>query len=541
MGNKDHFWKRSYVRFIVLTCLSGFLLVLPDILLALCEESFSMFWDPKALLFLLPLAVGFVCAPNFFSAFILIFFSILEVVQFAHIKYFGVRLTPFALHLAQSNMDDVASEVVNLWPHYLFILPIVILPFLSIYLINKKFWTKKSWIGILSIGGLLFFLAHRLYSTTTPRFLPNARRITIDSSLKAFYGYFIVKYRHYKIHNYEPYIITENEYFKSEKPCNIVYIIGESCNYRHMSLFGYDVHDTTPRLRELAKGKDFYYTVGISGANSTAASTKFIANVLREPNNLIQMTSEKTNLFNLAKKSGFTTFYLSTQTDFLLASIGGFASIDYFMTRDTSPLQVLVKRDLYLHELIKEHRQHYGNKNLIVLHQYSVHAPYKKTYGAGYEAETVFSGQKNSLFDEYDNAMLYNDYLISEIFNFFNKSDDPYYIIWASDHNELLGEHGMWGHASGNLVPEASYIPVLIQTNDSEFLDKFKSIPYITHYEIAKLLAQRIGFDILNPNEEKEPNVFFTDGPDYTGKCGYFRFVKDLKNRTVTFDPPTYL
>jgi glucan phosphoethanolaminetransferase (alkaline phosphatase superfamily) len=45
--------------------------------------------------------------------------------------------------------------------------------------------------------------------------------------------------------------------------------------------------------------------------------------------------------------------------------------------------------------------------------------------------------QKN--LDDYNNAMLYNDFLVSQIFDFFNKSKDPFYIVWESDHNELLG------------------------------------------------------------------------------------------------------
>ena len=304
-----------------------------------------------------------------------------------------------------------------------------------------------------------------------------------------------------------------------------------------MSLFGYDIHDTTPRLKNLAQNPNFYHTVGISAASATSASFTMSINVVREPDNLKQLTLEATNLFNLAKQSGFETFYLSTQSDAILSGSSNF--IDHISTKELAPLQVYPQKDLYLLELIKN--QNYKQKNFIVLHQFSIHSPYEWTYGKNYKPEIVFSGQENPLLDQYDNAMLYNDWLISEMFNFFNKSEKPFYIIWASDHNELLGENGLWGHGSGvMLIPEVSQIPVLVQTNDSEFLDRVKNTFAITHYEIAKLLAQRIGFDIINPNEADEPDVFYTNGHNYCGKYGYIRFKKDISNRKVDYDPPHY-
>jgi glucan phosphoethanolaminetransferase (alkaline phosphatase superfamily) len=88
----------------------------------------------------------------------------------------------------------------------------------------------------------------------------------------------------------------------------------------------------------------------------------------------------------------------------------------------------------------------------------------------GDQAHHIFSGSSSKILDDCDNAMLYNDFLISQIFEFFDQSEDSFYIVWASDHNELLGEGGMSGDRSGNLVPEAAQIPVLVQSSDPIFL-----------------------------------------------------------------------
>jgi glucan phosphoethanolaminetransferase (alkaline phosphatase superfamily) len=260
-----------------------------------------------------------------------------------------------------------------------------------------------------------------------------------------------------------------------------------------------------------------------------------MTNAIYEPDNAWQTGLDATNLFKFAKQSGFQTFYLSTQCDTMLASIGGAQYIDHVVAKETDPIQVRLKKDMYLLELIR--KQTFSEKNFIVLHQSSVHSPYELTYGEGYEAPRVFTGNSQKILDDYDNAMLYNDFLISQMFEFFNASKDPFYIIWTSDHNELLGENGIYGHGSGNLVPEAAQIPVLIQSNDRPFLEKIKNTFAITHYEIAKLLAQQIGFNIINPNEKV--NVFYTNGVDYNGKCGYIRFTKDPFSGIVNYDPPS--
>jgi glucan phosphoethanolaminetransferase (alkaline phosphatase superfamily) len=508
----------------------------PDFVFAAIDNSFKISRDWKAILFLTPLSVGLVLSPNWFSALTLIFFACVQVMQFIHHTYFGVPLSPFALHFMQKEMGDVWTEITFFWKDYAYILPIIFIPFAFIYFLNKKITVLKSWIGIFIISCIFGGIGHRLCTDSAQRFTPNSRRITIYNSLKAFFGYFIIKYRHYDFKTYRPYAIEKNQFFERKGSINIVYIIGESCNYRHMSLFGYDANDTTPHLKKLSQMNDnFIFKVGIAGANSTLSSVKFITNAIYEPDNLRQTSLDVTNLFKLAKQSGFQTFYLSTQSDMFLSSIGGAQYIDHIVTKETDPIQIALKKDLYLLELMQ--KQNYGDKNFIVLHQSSVHSPYKTTYGQGYRAPRIFSGNAKRILDDYDNAMLYNDFLIHEMFEFFNKSQYPFHIIWASDHSELLGENGMYGHGSGNLVPEAAQIPVLVQSSDFIFLKKINDIFAITHYEIAKLIAEQIGCDIINPNEEE--NVFYTNGIDYNGQCGYIRFTKNPVAQAVSYDLPS--
>ncbi|MDR0741038.1 MAG: sulfatase-like hydrolase/transferase [Puniceicoccales bacterium] len=528
--------QRKTIIIFLLSIITGLTLMTPDFIFAAVNDTFKVSRDWKAILFLAPLSIGLVLSPNWFSALTLIFFACMQVMQFIHHAYFGVPLSPFALHFMQQEMGDVWTEIAFFWKDYGYILPMIFIPFGLIYVLNRKFSVQKSWVGILIISCIFGSIGHRIYVDGTQRFTPNSRRITIYNSLKAFFGYFIIQHRHYDFKTYQPYTVEKNQYFGRKGPINIVYIIGESCNYRHMSLFGYGDRDTTPRLKKLAQeNNNFIFKVGIAGANSTLSSVKFITNAIYEPDNIKQTGLDTTNLFKLAKQSEFKTFYWSTQCDVFLSSIGGAQYIDHVVAKETNPIQIKLKKDLYLLELLE--KQTFSDKNFIVLHQSSVHSPYEMTYGRGYQASHIFSGSSRKILDDYDNAMLYNDFLISQMFEFFNKSKYPFYIIWASDHNELFGENGMYGHGSGNLVPETAQIPILVQSNDPAFLEKINDTFAITHYEIAKLLAEQIGFTVINPNEEK--NIFYTNGIDYNGKCGYIRFTKDLQTKIVTYDPPS--
>lgn len=533
MRNKTN--SRNKVLLILfLSVLTALLLMTPDFIFAAISDTFQVSRDWKAIFFLTPLSVGLILSPSWFSALTLIFFACMQVMQFIHCAYFGVHLSPFALHFMQKEMGDVWVEIAHFWKNYSYILPMVFIPFGLIYFLNKKFITRKSLLGIIIIACIFGSIGHRLCTDASQRFTPNSRRITLYNSLKAFFGYFIIQHREYNFKTYQPYAVEKNQFFERRGPITIVYIIGESCNYRHMSLFDYNVNDTTPNLKKIANNNNFIFTQGLSGANSTLSSVKFITNAICEPDNIRQTDLDTTNLFRFAKQSGFQTFYLSMQCDTVLSSIGGAQYIDHIVTKETDPIQIRIKRDLYLLELLK--KQNFSDKNFIVLHQSSVHSPYETNYGKGYEPSHIFSGNAQKILDDYDNAMLYNDLLISQMFKFFNKSKDPFYIIWTSDHNELLGENGMFGHGSGNLVPEAAHVPVFVQSNDPVFLDKIKNIHMITHYELAKFVAEQLGFNVINPNEEK--NVFYTNGIDYNGKCGYIRFTKDPLAKTVKYDPP---
>lgn len=497
------------------------LLILPDILFSLANSSFHLSRDIKALLLILPLSTGLVLNKYKSISYILItLITILQLSQFFHVSYFESLLSPYSLVLFEGEIADVMAESVSVMKQYWYIFPFVIIPFFLISLFVKKNKTT-SIIGTIILTVTFLVTGQKLFFSELNRFSPNEIRFSIDNSLKSFWGCMAIHLRKQKIEPYLPYEVIDKHKEFGQEPINIIYIIGESCNYKHMSLFGYNV-DTTPILKEMSKDPTFYKTEAISGAISTLPSCKFITNVLKEANNPKQAAKTDTNLFKFAKSRGFKTFYISSQTEHMLGSIGGIQYMDVCLTKDSYPHESDTYMDEHLLSVIDE--QTFSKRNFIVLHQRCIHSPYDKTFSQNYTNRNVFKN-KNKIIESYDNAMFYNDYLISSFFKKFNKLPGKYYIIFVSDHNELMNENGQYGHGHRLLKKEVGNVPLIIQTNDTAYLNKIKSIHSPTQYEISSSIAELLGFDVINPNAQNN-NEYFISGLDYNGKCGFIKTMK---------------
>ncbi len=416
-------------------------------------------------------------------------------------------------------MSDVITEAIAKFLSYAYIIPIVAIPFaLAFYLIKNTYKNKSgTWILI----GFLLLNCFRVYDSGTCKLNPNEGKFTIENSTNALFGYFLLKLMDSNAPHYEPYQIIALKKPESKEPINIVYIIGESVNYKHMSLFGYE-HDTTPELKKLALENNVYYAQGVSAAVATIASVKLMLNIVREPDNIRQSSSSDTDLFRLAKQKGFKTFYFSAQVDDAIATVNASNYIDVSTKPEDFIGMDCRTKDEHLFEIFS--KQKLTNKNFIVFHQRAIHSPYKNSVPKKHMSDSGFAS-------DYDKAISYVDYLVSKIFNLFNKSEGKFYIIWASDHNELQGEEGSFGH--GLLLPAVGDVPMLFQSNDSEFLREIKEICRPTHYEVGKSIANILGYEISNHNEKD--NIFYINGVDYNGKCGHIKFQKDLKNKKLIY------
>jgi glucan phosphoethanolaminetransferase (alkaline phosphatase superfamily) len=94
---------------------------------------------------------------------------------------------------------------------------------------------------------------------------------------------------------------------------NVIFVIGESVRYHHMSLYGYG-RETTPFLQSQVGKEGFYYRKTVASAVSTDVALPYLLNALTGPEQVHNMVAGTWCLFRMAKASGMKTFFLSTQT-----------------------------------------------------------------------------------------------------------------------------------------------------------------------------------------------------------------------------------
>lgn len=515
------------LKFVILLVSLLALFVAPDFIYSAYTSTYAITSGFRALLFLIPLSCGLLLNRyRWLSVLVLVLLCVLQLIQFSRLSYFGRLMTQFDFNMIFAEWQDILIGAQDAFTMHWKILPTVIVPFILMWSVLRLQQTKNIW-GTLVLVITFPIMIHEHVDNCIP--YPVEGRLSISNTIKSFSYYVASWFQEYNPPKYQDYAIT-NVGIDTDEPITIVYILGESVNINHMSLFGYE-RDTTPNLRILSKNSNFYRTAGVSGAVCTKASLRFMTNVIYEPDNVKLNDSGETNLFKLAKENGFKTFYLASDPKNMVNSVCNKSSryIDVLITRENNKKRVAEMKDDYILELIEA--QKYAKRNFIVLHQRCIHTPYAENFPKNYEYAQYFTGGVNAKIDEYDNAMRCNDTFISRVFERFNKQKNgKFYIIWVSDHSELLGEKGMFGHSI--IEPEVATVPFLFQSNDDEFMNKIRSLKAIYPYAVAKMIAEIMGFKIDNPNEE--PDVFYANGLDYYGRSGYMKVT--IKGHALNFE-----
>ncbi len=251
---------------------------------------------------------------------------------------------------------------------------------------------------------------------------------------------------------------------------NIVFILGESTTRNHMQIYGYEL-PTTPKL---SARKDIHiFTDTISHHASTSPVLKEMFTFCRHasPNEWFTYTS----LFRILKEAGYHSLWLSNQEARIGGSVIGLYSqqcsgfkftenirenYDYGETYDEALLP-------FLDEAMRNER----GKNFYLIHLLGAHIRYSKRYPPEYEKfsaddEGGFNGisrlqKKNRA--EYDNAVLYNDFIVDEIIRRFENENAI--VIYVSDHGEeVYDSMNFRGHGEV-LSVNAIEVPMLIWTS----------------------------------------------------------------------------
>jgi glucan phosphoethanolaminetransferase (alkaline phosphatase superfamily) len=436
-------------------------------------------------------------------------FAVMQLFQLCHIGAIGRPLTPLDVAMIPLELDDIAvaaraSFSAN-WPT-LFAGGIPYLLTLLIFNIGlpRLSLPRMRW-ALVVVALVLGAQPYNAGRRNMTHYLPQPERSSLHNSVLVFSYYaanLIGQPVRRRDAEYLPYRIERrtDAAAASQRPRTIWLVIFDSTRIDRWGVAGYS-RPTTPTMSHwVAEGQARWHR-GIAGAASTRASMTLLFNSVREPGNLRQLRSHESNLFRLAKGAGYRTYWISTQHGDLLEDIDP-TSIDVKRTKDTDPALVRTYGDdaalTMLDGLVP------GESRVVVLMLRTAHIPYDDAYrrqGSRFlRWPTDGFGSDQRLNNSYDNAILYQDDLVARLYRRFEQLDEQGVFVVTSDHGQMLGDDGVWGH--NVLTPQIAQVPILMRSRGPAQPPLGKNGEWIAHYELARTLASRMGYTIDNPNAQ---------------------------------------
>ena len=321
---------------------------------------------------------------------------------------------------------------------------------------------------------------------------------------------------------------------------NIVFILGESTNRNHMHLYGYYLPNT-PNLDALnEKGEISVFRDVVSPHSTTiAVLSKLFTFCNRESD---QEWYHYNNLIDVMNAAGYKTHWLSNQET---SGVWGNVAQIYAAHSDVSAFtRIRDSREDYgivdgeLFPLIDDAIANRSeDKNFYVVHLMGGHGLYYNRFPYSFskfskdDINLPITDGKKEIVAQYDNALYYNDYIVSSIIDKFRDSETL--VIYVPDHGEAVYDEGedMSGHIEENPTHHMIEIPVIMWASEkfrAKYPEKWEQIkkaanrPYMTDDMIHTVMdladIKTAEFDptrsIVNDKfNAQRPRIF--DGMDY--------------------------
>lgn len=309
------------------------------------------------------------------------------------------------------------------------------------------------------------------------------------------------------------------------KAQTFVLIIGESCNRNHMSLYGY-ARKTSPKLQE--RNDLIVFKDAVSPYSNTISS---VLSILTESN--LENTKPFDNcisLLDIFHSAGFKTYWLSNQTPIgvwdnsvtNLAKTSDQVKFVNISSNSSFEATSSISYDEKLFLPFENALQEPETKKLIVLHLMGSHSSYEKRYPAKFDSfDTEQSSTKQQTIDQYDNSILYNDYLVDSLFTLLSDHEktqpNTYFAsVYLSDHGEnVYDEFDNAGHDYTISIPKSNVeVPFIVflsanfkKMNTAKYktIKQNSSLPFVTDDLFHSIIDLS---SIQTPYLEKSRSVF---------------------------------
>ncbi|MFJ9991505.1 phosphoethanolamine transferase [Pseudomonas putida] len=442
---------------------------------------------------------------------ILVLFAGMQLLQLANISFFGEPLSAIDIRSLFREPGEVGQTAWHsLGAHWhsalSVLLPYGVLVWLHWQMPVRVTLPASRWALVL-VAVVLLAKPYRATYRNLDSFTPGPTRSGLHNSINAFSAWAVRLALRSEVRlpqaPFAPYRLSPIE----SGAKHVWLVVADSLRSERMGVYGYD-RQTTPKLQAyLREHPSALVRPGVSAGVATDVSLPYLLNPIREPGQDHLLREGQVNLFRFAREAGLRTHWISSQESRLLAHLGS-RYLDVSITREDHPLRFLKRQDHALLDILDQQR--FAERNFVVLNLRTAHLPYAQNYvhkaGSVPWPDQGPAAQANA----YDNSIHYLDGLLEEVIARFDQLEGERYLVITGDHGQRLGEHGKWGH--NDLVPEVSDVPVIVISRDApqQALHALVAERWISHYEIGKWLAARLGTRIDNPN--LRANEYFVHG-----------------------------
>jgi len=228
----------------------------------------------------------------------------------------------------------------------------------------------------------------------------------------------------------------------SDQPSTLVLVIGESTNRQRMSLYGYN-RDTTPELDKLKDQLAIFNNV-ITPRPYTIEALQQVLTFADEENPDLYLTTP--SLVSMMKQAGYKTFWITnqqtmTKRNTMLTTFSEQADEQVYLNNNRNQ-----NAAQYDGDVIEPFNKALGDPaahKLIVVHLLGTHMSYQYRYPPTFDKFKDRTGVPAGVTDDevptynsYDNAVLYNDFVVSSLIKDYSKKDPNGFLLYLSDHGE---------------------------------------------------------------------------------------------------------
>ncbi|HEY8354903.1 MAG TPA: phosphoethanolamine transferase CptA [Methylophilaceae bacterium] len=225
-------------------------------------------------------------------------------------------------------------------------------------------------------------------------------------------------------------------------PATLVLVIGESTNRQHMSLYGY-IRPTTPRLDAL-RDQLTVFEKAVAPRPFTIESLEQILTFADQENP--DLALKKPSLMNMMRQAGYKTYWITNQQTIskrntMLTNFSKQMDVQYYMNH--SRAQNSREYDENVFAPFKEVLEDDAPRKFIVIHLLGTHMKYDYRYPPEFDRFRDRDGiapsipdNRVSVINAYDNAVLYNDFVISTLLETLMTRNDRSLMVYFADHGE---------------------------------------------------------------------------------------------------------